>query len=161
MTVGQTTRYRDPPARRRARAALAGVTVASALGAMPSAALSDDREIHLDPGSPVGREYVIPLDEARDVGRVTTPGRAGAAVFGAGIRRGAPGAATRPPDGPVRGPGHGGSAGKPRTAGAASRSATVEAGGPPALAFTGGAAAVVLLLGGAGLAVVRRLARRA
>lgn len=129
----------------------------------PSAAASAADVIHVDPGSPAGKEYGFPLDQAhRDAG--SRAGGGSGALFGAGIR-------------PLAVTSSGGSTHGARTSHAAG---TRQAGGtvkgserPPATAIPSGTAggagghldialvaSVVLLGGGLGLILRRRSQHR-
>src|SRR3954469_3314415 len=62
-------------------------------GATPTAAAAAEPGVHVDPGSPAGKEYALPLDQAkRDAGAGTgQAGRPGgssgrSALFGEGIK---------------------------------------------------------------------------
>ena len=56
-------------------------------------ARASDPGVHLDPGSPAGKEYAIPLEQARGS---SGSGPGGAALFGAGIRPAAKLASSQP-----------------------------------------------------------------
>src|SRR5947208_2692244 len=61
----------------------AGIAACFVLGALtaPSAALAADPGVHVDPNSPAGKEYAVPLQQARDIGGSRTSPE----LFGAGI----------------------------------------------------------------------------
>lgn len=131
------------------------LAVLIALGGFPAAAAATD-VIHVDPGSPAGKEYGFPLGQARHEAGVRPSGGAGAdqgSLFGVGIR---PLAATSSGGSPPTTPHAVGTrhsahplAGSERSpARAISSSTTGGADGHVEIAL---AAAVVLLGGGVGL----------
>jgi hypothetical protein len=136
-----------------------------AIGPPAGASAKDEPGVHTDPGSPAGKEYVIPLEGARREASGGTSGHhtggggsAQAPLFGAGIR-------AQPTGGGSRGrSGHGRKAGRkqgktektreritPSTLASAPASASTES---PALAT--GAIALAILLAGAGLGLLLR-----
>jgi hypothetical protein len=143
---------------------LLGILPGLLLAAAPAPAAVEG-EVHWDPDTPAGKEYAIPHEDARSLGETGTPSRGrGQRLFGAGIRhlrpRGAGRAATDESSRAGRGPGQDAQTEGPRARRSAIRSNTVQAEGPPPLLFATGGAGIVLLLGGAGIAVIRLLARR-
>lgn len=147
--------------------------VATASFGVPGAAQAQEPGVHVDPNSPSGREYVIPLEEARRVGRdtadqpVPTSGSAQAPLFGDGIE---PASATAPKpgggsgrsskrkpaagsSGAERAAGKDSGGGPPATAAVYARQGTS---GEPQIVFLG--AALVLML--AGFGAYRLAARR-
>ncbi len=167
---------------------LLGLFAASAL-LVPGSAVAADKGVHVDPGSPAGKEYAVPLDQGRHQGAgapgapggggpggPAAGGGAGHGGHGAGGAQGAAGSSGKAHHGA------GGSAGGTKTAGspaassslfgqgitpngsghpsnAAALQAAEKGRGGSGLAWTVGIAAAVLLLGG-GLAVgVPRLTR--
>jgi hypothetical protein len=136
---------------------------------VPSGAAAQEPGVHLDPGSPAGKEYAIPVEQERRIGRSgasssgdSSPGStAGAStqLFGSGIRRGRPASATRrAPAARRQIAAH--PAPAAATASAPTYLNTVRAnGGPTVPLIVGGSAAAVLLLGAALLALMRRGAR--
>jgi hypothetical protein len=159
--------------------ALAGLVVALLM--LPSAAYAQGRGVFVDPESPAGNEYAIPLEEARrqaageeqrGAGEGRASGAGGQPLFGAGIER-VPGES--PTEGTSRGDG-GRSGARPRDNGAdrdrqtsaagedqsgGGRSVAVEAaakGGSDALITA--AMAGLVLVGGLGVGFgLRRLLR--
>ena len=83
-------------------------TLGLALVGSPVATAQDDG-VHVDPNSPAGKEYALPLDQARRDTSGTggansaggTPG--GAPLFGAGISKGSGGSPAGEGDAPARG----------------------------------------------------------
>jgi hypothetical protein len=153
----------------RAAARLTGVLAVLSLTLLTSAAQATaglEPGVHIDPGSPAAKEYVIPLHQARGTGAAgSSSSNSATPLFGSGVGPRGPGGAA-----------HSGSAGKTagggqRTGSApvsratpeslsgstlpASASRTSSGGGGSTLALLGGAAAV-LLLGGLGGTVLRR-----
>src|SRR3954452_9559327 len=57
------------------RGALAAVVVAGGLAVFPANSAAQEPGVHFDPGSPSGKEYQIPLNDARGVGSGGTQGR--------------------------------------------------------------------------------------
>lgn len=171
--------YLWPMRRRRA-----GWVIVAALSwaPAPANAANDNGVVHVDPGSPSGKQYAIPLTQARrdgagQGGAPATAGDTSAPLFGDGIKPSRAAAAAA----------HGASAGKARSGDASGRGrrpsarqglAQVPQTGSPAAApttvragidagngdsatlvlFGGGAA--VLLLGGVGGSAARRFRRR-
>jgi hypothetical protein len=88
------------------------MTLAGTLG-LPGAALAQEPGVHLDPGSPAGKEYAIPLAEGRAEGAGTTKQRAAADTpFGVGITpRGGGGTGGPKPGGRGGGPTRSGTGG--------------------------------------------------
>jgi hypothetical protein len=89
--------------------------------ALPAAAQAQGRGVFVDPESPAGKEYAIPLEEARRQAAPdaeSRPGDAGSRLFGAGITR-APGASAA--GGGPAGDGSAGSGGGGEPDGAAGR----------------------------------------
>jgi hypothetical protein len=156
---------------------------AGVLAAGSSAAASITPGVHIDPGSPVAKEYAIPLAQAR--GGAGGGGSASGQLFGSGITR-APRAASTSPV-PAAGDGSVAVAPKPRRSvslGGAGHLAAVpppQLGGPDRTARGGagilpgpdrnagggagiiwmlGIAAAVLALGGLGGAALARFGRR-
>ena len=163
---------------------LLGLFAASAL-LVPGSAVAAEKGVHVDPGSPAGKEYAVPLDQGRQQG-AAGPGQSGApggpgAGGGGGHGGGGTGSAA---GGSTAGAGHGSAPGGANVAhgpkgssslfgqgitpngsgsGHGSNAAALQAAekgrGGSGLAWTVGIAAAVLLLGG-GLAVgVPRLTR--
>jgi hypothetical protein len=64
---------------------LAGLTVSLFISTQSAAALEPG--VHVDPGSPAAKQYALPLNQAREIGRSGAGPAAGAspALFGAGI----------------------------------------------------------------------------
>ena len=142
------------------RIALTRAVAVGVAALVPAAPAVAQNGVHYDPGSPNGKEYAIPLDQARgnSPGTESTQGGGdsasrprGPALFGEGITRGKK---------PEAGGRSGKRAGKrPRSESAARLSArTGSAGGSPALA--GGGIAVAVLLAGGGLGLLLRRALR-
>jgi hypothetical protein len=81
------------PRRGAARQRLLAVLVVGAVatGARVPAAVAAEPGVHIDPGSPAGKEYALPVDQARrDAGGSATRGGSGSnggqgGLFGAGI----------------------------------------------------------------------------
>jgi hypothetical protein len=115
----------------------------------------------VDPGSPAGKEYALPLDQAkRDAGQSrqsagSSSGRS--ALFGEGIQP-APGAGAKAKGSAAGGSGQG-SGGRAAKSGSAAplSAATGTTGGSPLLVDGGIAVAVLLAAGGFGLALRRVL----
>src|SRR3954452_24282689 len=57
------------------RGALAAVVVAGGLAVFPANGAAQEPGVHFYPGSPSGKEYQIPLNDARGVGSGGTQGR--------------------------------------------------------------------------------------
>jgi hypothetical protein len=126
--------------------------------------------VHVDPGSPVAKEYVLPLNQARDIGHGSGESASSPRLFGAGI------ASPRPSRSAATTKGAGADAGGRRelAAGGSSSStrrrmtlpdasgldlaARSDSGHGSLLALLGGGIAV-LALGGIGAAAVRRSRR--
>lgn len=69
----------------RARAVLLGAVVAATL-LFPSAPSAQEKGVHIDPNSPAGREYAVPVDEARrDAGGSDNDHTGSAPLFGEGV----------------------------------------------------------------------------
>jgi hypothetical protein len=156
-------RYNSACVPRLVKSLLPGLLLAALL---PSAsAAQDEPGVHVDPGSPAGKEYEIPLEGARQEatggrGQESGGGRAGAPLFGAGVSRGG----SQQADGGGAGDSvtkaqsekkadDGGSTGEPSLASAGGGS------GDSATAKTGGIALAVLLVGGAIGLLLRRVLR--
>jgi hypothetical protein len=159
-----------PRGRPSAAMVLAGLVVLLTLAGLASSGLATAADgVHFDPNSPAGKEYALPLDQARDEatggGGSDEGSAAGAPLFGVGVS---------PPGAPsARVPGPGGErGGDPASAGA--RRAAQRGSAPSAAAvvriaeagdgypLTSGAAmvAAIVLLGGALGLALRGLQRR-
>jgi hypothetical protein len=81
-----------------ARHGVLGMLVVAATLAGPGvAAAAPARGVHIDPGTPAGKQYAIPLGQARSTGAPSHVAAAGSAqLFGAGITSSEPSAATHP-----------------------------------------------------------------
>ncbi len=104
-----------------------GLLAAAALVA-PGPATAAEKGVHVDPGSPAGKEYAVPLDQGRQQGAgapgVSGSGGAGGPGAGGGAGHGGHGAGSSA---------HGGSAGNAHHgAGGGSAGGTKAAGGPAA-----------------------------
>jgi len=146
--------------------------IAAAIGPA-SAALAQGDDPDVDPGSPAGTEYQLPIDRARAEagggGSTGSPeGPQQTPLFGEGVERTAPsaGSSSRPPsDGTSSPPAASSGTGGKRDPGTAtpeavrSQAPTPEAGSGTALAI-GGSAAGVLLIGALGGLTLRRRASR-
>jgi hypothetical protein len=153
----------------RVAASLGGVLAVTLVALSPAAAQADtglEPGVHVDPGSPAAKEYVIPLSHARQIGAdgSSTP------LFGAGIGPRGPGGSSQSHSGTRRklgaadasGPG---SASKPSSTGIAGReslpssvlASSSKASGDSGslLALLAGGVAI-LILGGFGGAMLRR-----
>jgi len=147
-----------------------------ALAFMAPAAVAQDDEIFVDPGSPSGKEYALPVESARKQAAKAAPQRSSSAqpapLFGEGVddgsKDGASGAASGADDGNGTGSGGGANSdadgGTPGAQGAA-RTATLKAqaaapDGGIGLAAVIGVGAGVLVLGGAIGVLLRRRAAR-
>jgi hypothetical protein len=129
-----------------------------------TAPAQDEPGVVVDPDSPAGKEYAIPLDEARRESGATIPGGGGGsddssgggaasgALFGAGISP-KPGSTARPSG--KSGNGSESSPGADRPAGGGSAADTSD--DPAPLLLIGGGAALVLLVGTAVALGLRRL----
>jgi hypothetical protein len=149
--------------RRLAIAALAPALAATA-PAVPALAQSG---VHVDPGSPAGKEYALPLDQARrdagggggrQSGQPGSSSSGSAALFGQGIKpvRSAGGKAKgSAPGSDAQGSGKSGS----RSGAAARLSATTGTTGGSPLLVDGGIALAVLLAAGAFALGLRRVLR--
>jgi hypothetical protein len=118
--------------------------------------------VHVDPSSPSGKEYAIPLEDARRVGEAGRTGDVEAvsqgALFGAGVTR-APHAAGRTPrqtSRNSRGSGH--QSPVPVTPRYLDTVAIQDA--PSTTLISGGSAALVLLIGGCAVGLIRLVGRR-
>jgi hypothetical protein len=121
--------------------------------------------VHADPGSPAGKEYVLPLNNARQTGSESR--RSSPTLFGAGITPPSSGGSASSKGGhgargaSIKGTASAGSARAPATLPAAvlraARSST-GAGGGSTLALIGGGVAI-LVLGGLGGVVLRHSRR--
>lgn len=80
-----------------ARHGVLGMLAVAAALAGPGVALAASAPgVHIDPGSPAGKEYAIPLGQARSTGTPTNlTGTGSAQLFGAGITPSEPSASTR------------------------------------------------------------------
>jgi hypothetical protein len=147
-----------------------------ALAVIAPAAVAADDEIFVDPGSPSGKEYALPVDSARKQAAGGTQGAkdrtSTTPLFGEGVDAATPKAGTGKASaaGAKAGAGDagGGSAGAPpaRVATAAPRTLKAQAaapdGGIGTAAIIGGVSAGVLLLGAViGVLLRRRAARPA
>jgi hypothetical protein len=146
-------------------------TVAAALLAPPIARAD---QAHVDPGSPSGKEYAVPLDQARRHAATgnTAAAPTGAApaappLFGVGIRSSGSGAGTRanhrprrtPPARSPKKPSAGiSSAGATPTPHRLAAAAAQPSTGLGSTALVGALAAAVLVLGGVGGVALRRRA---
>lgn len=139
----------------------------------PTAAQADtglDPGVHLDPGSPAAKEYVIPLSQARQIGAEGSSNSSSTPLFGAGIGPRGPGGLSPSHSGAGRtsgaanasGPGSASRLGSTGIAGreslpssllASSSRASGDSGSLLAL-LTGGVA--IVILGGLGGAIFRR-----
>lgn len=130
--------------------------------ALPSAAFGDDGQATVDPNSPAGAQYAIPIQTARDQAGDNKKDGSDASLFGAGVQKdtttteAAPAAAAPSSDGTKAKP-----AAKPAAAPAAG--ATAQA--PAALALdngklasdstsSGGSSGMLALLGGAAVVLL-------
>jgi hypothetical protein len=152
-----------------------GVSVIGALGALavicstvyPEAAGALEPGVHADPGSPAAKEYVLPLNQARQTGQgAAGEGASAGGPFGAGIKP--PGSGGSSPPGAHA---NGGRPGVPHAlSGAGGRgtqaavpvavlraaSSRASAGGNGSLPALLGGAVAVLVLGGFGGTLMRR-----
>jgi len=156
------------------RASLVGAIIAVCLVLVPPAGAEDG--VTVDPDSPSGKEYQLPLDEARNkgaggdrgaaAGGSGTPGAgsgggAGAPAFGQGItpRGGGEGAGSGSAGRPAASGGSGG-AGQPGAGSLSGQPSSPQdsgSGSGYAIALTAGALVAVLAIGGAaGFALRRR-----
>jgi hypothetical protein len=141
---------------RRASALALGLLLA------PAPAPAQEPGVHVDPSSPAGKEYAIPLEDAQRPSARHPRGEGGAPaerpLFGNGVRR-STGRVPAPAPASPR-------SRTARQAAAADQDAgsylsTVRADdGPPTPLIAGGSVAAVLLLGGGLLVLMRRGARR-
>lgn len=126
------------------------------LGAQPAAALEPG--VHIDPGSPAAKEYVLPLSSGRQTGRPASEGASTDSRFGVGIESpGRSGGSRHAAGGDGVAPGGGAHtrlARRPAGVPAAARSQST-AGDGSLLTLLGGGAAI-LLVGGLGGTVLRR-----
>jgi hypothetical protein len=117
--------------------------------------------VHVDPGSPAGKEYALPLDQARrdggsaGAGHKSQSGRS--ALFGEGIKPSPGHGAGKTGGGATHGMG-GRSRQTPASEAARLSSPATAGGGSPALTDGGIAVAVLLAAGGFGL-LLRRVLR--
>src|SRR5262245_47020620 len=73
--------------------AAAGIQLAAALAVgLPGTAIAAERGVHIDPGSPAGKEYALPLDQARRDAAPPGAGHSGGAGGGGGDSAGSGGA---------------------------------------------------------------------
>jgi hypothetical protein len=157
----------------RAPASLGGVLAAILLALSSTMAQADtglEPGVHVDPGSPAAKEYVIPLSQARQTGTEGSSDSSSAPLFGAGIGPRGPGGSSRSDSSAgrvptaVKAPGQG-SASRLSSTRAAGReslpysvlasSSRASGGGGSLLALLAGGAAI-LILGGFGGAMLRR-----
>lgn len=78
----------------RAAASLGGVLAVTLMALSPTAAQADtglEPGVHVDPGSPAAKEYVIPLSQARQIGAEGSSDSSSTPLFGAGIGPRGPG----------------------------------------------------------------------
>lgn len=157
----------------RAAASLGGVLAVTLMALSPTASQADtglEPGVHVDPGSPAAKEYVIPLSQARQMGAEGSSGSSSPPLFGAGIGPRGPGGSSHSHAGAGRtsaaadASGHG-SASRPSSTGvvdreslpssvlASSSRAPGDSGSLLAL-LAGGVA--ILILGGLGAAMLRR-----
>src|SRR4051794_31174635 len=138
---------------------LLGITLAAAAPALAAAA---EPGVHVDPDSPSGKEYAIPLDSVRrDAGGrgSAEPGGGGAPLFGAGISS-AP-RSTRGGSGATHRSGSGRKPAKQDRSGSGERKAAVAAasagaGSDGSTALTSAAIGLAVLLAGGALGLVLR-----
>jgi hypothetical protein len=158
----------------RMRILLPAVLAAAGLAAMPGAAVAQEPGVVVDPGSPAGKEYAIPVARARREAGVdrATSGSSGSStqakpeLFGAGIspRKAAPtkpektGSKSSESDsgGAPAGGGGGSSSGGSGGPGAAAAAAVQSRPSANALPWLAGPAAAVLLIGAAAGLLMRR-----
>jgi hypothetical protein len=164
----------------RAPASVGGVLVVISLALWPALAQADaglPPGVHIDPGSPAAKEYVIPLSQARQTGAEGSSSSSAVPLFGAGIGpRGGGGSSRGAQGSPDPGPGARGASGAARVAGRGSApgsnsspavareslpssvlasSSRASGDGGSLLALLAGGAAI-LILGGLGGAMLRR-----
>ncbi len=60
--------------------------LAVSLSVLTQAATGLEPGVHMDPGSPAAKQYALPLNQARDIGRGGAGASASSSLFGAGIR---------------------------------------------------------------------------
>ena len=144
-----------------------------ALALTAPAAVAQDDEIFVDPGSPSGKEYALPVESARKQAATDAQQRSSSAqpapLFGEGVDdrstadAGGSGTGSGSGSGSAQGGGGGSTAADGGTPGASAATLKAQAAAPDggiALAAVIGAGAGVLLLGGAvGLLLRRRSAR--
>jgi hypothetical protein len=157
----------------RAAAPVGGVLAVILLALSPTVARADtglEPGVHVDPGSPAAKEYVIPLSQARRIGAEGSSDSSSAPLFGAGIGPRGPGGSSHLRSGAGR---TSGAANAPRRESASRLSATGVAGreslpssvlasssrasgdsGSLLALLAGGVA--ILILGGLGGAMLRR-----
>ncbi|MGC1165450.1 MAG: hypothetical protein WA862_05015 [Solirubrobacterales bacterium] len=158
---------------------LAGLVVlVTLIGLASSGPATAADEVHFDPDSPAGKEYALPLDQAREEatggGKADEDSAAGAPLFGAGVSP--PGAGVSPPgSASTRVPNPGGEqaggrganreADNPGRRGAAAGPAAIvriaEAGDGYSLTSGAALVAAIVLVGGALGLALRALQRRA
>jgi hypothetical protein len=146
------------------------VLLAACLALLPATAAAElEPGVHIDPGSPAAKEYVLPLNQARQTGGGSSSKSGAVTVFGAGIKppSGGSGASSGPSHGAGSGPrasrkAPGGSvpaaAPLPASVLRAVRTPNSSAGSGSLLALLGGGAAV-LVLGAFGGTVLRHSRR--
>jgi hypothetical protein len=138
----------------------AAVTTIVILGASASTAWAQDLDVQVDPDSPAGQEYALPVDQANRVAGTPSGSAAGDAgakpLFGEGVKPARARAATRP-EAPA----------SPETSsaddGGTPRSSVTRAAEPSgsALPWLLGSGAVVVLIGVGLSRALRRVARAA
>ena len=144
---------------------LVTAAIASAiLAAVPGAPALAQPGVHVDPGSPAGKEYALPLDQARrDAKGESGPGSSSrtsrsAPLFGEGIEPADGGSAPGGEKGPGRGGAGGNDRAKPGTA--ARLTATTDTTGDSPLLVDGGIALAVLVAAGVFALALRRVLRQ-
>jgi hypothetical protein len=185
--AGPRGQHGDRPRRYLPPVRVLSVSVTGALAALAAslvistqAATGLEPGVHVDPGSPAAKQYALPLNQAREIGRGGAgPGASASPLFGAGIgnarsHRSTVAAKGTGPDGRA-GAGSGAGAAEPRRlphgGSSSDRSALAsldashldiaahEGSGDGSLLALLGGGIVVLLLGGAGGVAVRRVGR--
>lgn len=85
-------RHGDRPNRYLPPVRVLSVSLAGALAALAvslcistPAATGLEPGVHVDPGTPAGKQYALPLSQARDIGRGSAGTNASSSLFGAGI----------------------------------------------------------------------------
>jgi hypothetical protein len=157
----------------RAAASLGGVLAVTLVALSSTAAQADtglEPGVHVDPGSPAAKEYVIPLGQARQIGAGGSSDGSSPPLFGAGIGPRGPGGSSHSHSGAGRTSGAAnasgsGSASKPSSTGIAGReslpssvlasSSRASGDSGSLLALLAGGVAI-LILGGLGGAMLRR-----